>query len=424
MSYVFTLQNGKRQTKFVAGLKWFPLVPDNFKKDLLPLAADMAADTYVYRKSNKSVVGLGKTEDGVGKEMAALGLFVSRHLEEISADIYALAAIGLPGDDDRYAFFIIRDGFIMPDGDKVGSREEIEALFTEAMSSGDWERQYCPADWDISNTEELSLESVLSADKKGRFKTPDAWLTKPVKPSLAAKAIKAVALLALVAVPLQGYQFYRADQVKKQLASAAAAKAAMAEQAHLERMSAEPWKNMVSPNDFAKACSEAIRSVGLVVGSWEVHEFACAGDTYTIKWERSAGETWVKQMRAVHPGATISRDGAIATLVTKLKLPQNNAPVVEKLQPFEDQLDRLRDLPNEHPVSLTLRFPPAGPTVPGSIVEAMPWSEVKVGAATELAPETAASILAAPGYRINSITGSFKAGVIKYEIEGVQYGKI
>lgn len=423
MSYVFTLQNGKRQTKVVAGLRWFPLVPDNFKKDLLPLAADMAADMYVYRKSNKSVVGLGKLDDGVGKGMAALGLFISRYLEEIAADIYALVAVAIPGHDDLYAYIMVRDGFIMPEGDHVGTREEIEAKFRETASSGDWERQYCPADWNVPKSEELSLDDIIQVDKKGRFTVPKSWLIKPVKPSLPAQFLKGAAIVALVLAPIQGYQILKADQAKKQAEVVAAQAAAAEEQARQERLMAEPWKRLVQPSDFAKACNEAIQAVGLIAATWAVHEFACAGETYTIKWERTSTETWVKHMRALHPSAKISQDGSFATLVTKLRLPQADKQAPEKLEAFEGQVDRLRDLPNEQPIAVNLRFPPVPPVPVGVQAEAMPWSEVNVTATTELGPESAASSLASPGYRITKITGSFKSGVVKYEIEGIQYGK-
>lgn len=423
MSYVFTIPNGKRQQKVVAGLTWFPLVPDNFKKELIPLASDMGADMYAYRKSNKSVLGLGKAEDGVQQGMASLGLYVSRYLEEFSADISALVAFQLPGAEDRYSIIIVRDGFIMPEWDKVGPREEIETLFRTVSSSGDWERQFCPKEWDVPNTEEISLTEILQADKKGKTNYPDAWLMRPVKPSLAATAFKAFFVLALLSVPLQGYQMFRADQEKKKQVFVAAQAAAAEEQARQERLNAEPWKAMVQASDFAKACSGAMNSVGLVAGTWEVHDFICENGSFTIKWERSSGETWVKHMRAIHPSAKITQDGAFATVTTKLNLPRLEGGGSAPLRSFQAEVDRLLDLPNEQPVGVTLRFPPAPPAPPGVVVESMPWSEVKVTATTELNLETAAKVLSSPGYRITKIYGTFKGGVLKYELEGVQYGK-
>ncbi len=160
---VFDLENGKRPLSVVAGLTWHPLVPDNFKRELKPLSIDLAADLYVYRKSNKSMVGFAKSEDGAKAGQVPIALVIAQCLDEESEPINALVAVEVPDSNTNgepaYIYVLIRDGFVLADGDQVGNEDQIRTRFLSDLSVSGWDLLIAPEHWKVNKATSRDLMS-------------------------------------------------------------------------------------------------------------------------------------------------------------------------------------------------------------------------------------------------------------------------
>jgi len=421
---IFAIEDSSKSIDVVAGMIWHPLVPDNFKKDLPPLAAETRTDLYVYRRSAKAMVGLTDTESGARPGQVALGMIVSNYLEETESDTQnALIALKLPGFPDLFSYLMISDGFILADGDQLGTEEEIRGRFISDLSAEGWDCLICPEDWTVRKSKPVELAEMLPL-VKDKLAIPKTWRLQPTKPPVAKTILQGLAIFALLAVPYYGYQYWAEANAKQAAAQFAAQQAQREDAERNARLTAEPWPAIPRAGSFLFACQKSIEAMGLIAGNWGVNEFVCEANIFTIKWERSNGEAWVTHLKSLHPSAVLSDDGAFATATTQFN-PPPIASAEGKIPQAIERIDQLRDLENAYGMTVRLNLKPnaAAPEIGanGTPLPMPHWKSFQVELDTQLSPMTALSAIDAPGFRVTKLRGSYKEGLLKYQLTGTQY---
>lgn len=427
---VFDLENGKRPLSVVAGLTWHPLVPDNFKRELKPLSLDLAADLYVYRKSNKSMVGFAKSEDGAKAGQIPIALVIAQCLDEESEPTNALVAVEVPDSNTNgepaYIYVLIRDGFVLADGDQVGNEDQIRTRFLSDLSVSGWDLLIAPEHWKVNKATSRDLMSFLP--KKGsKIKIPTAWKLKPVSVSLKSAIITTVVIAGLAATGYVGLDLWKKTEAAKLQAQIAAQQAAAEESARQEKLSKEPWQDLPRASLFMSSCDSALRRVGVTAGNWSMGEFSCENGLLTIKWERAGGSALVSHLKAMYPNAVLSGDGASATVSSKVQVPSPTGKTGEVLQSVEVRTEALRDAKLRYGIAVTFPNKAAVPPSPQPDMppqaQQTPWTSFEVVAESKLSPHSTVEALDAPGFRITRVEGKLKGGLINYQLKGIQYAK-
>ena len=428
---VFELENGKRPITVVAGLTWHPLVPDNFKRELRPLSQDLGADLYVYRKSNKSMVGFAKSEDGAKAGQIPIALIISQSLEVESQPINALVAVEIPDSnfstEPTFIYVLIRDGFVLADGDQVGNEDQIRSRFLSDLSVAGWDLLIAPDHWKVNHASSRDLMSFLP--KKGsKVKIPTSWKLKPVTVSLKNAIAVTVVLAGLVATGYVAFDFWKKSEAAKLQAQIAAQQAAAEESARQEKLTKEPWQDLPRASAFMATCDAAMRRVGVTAGNWSMGEFACENGTFTIKWERAGGSALVSHLKALYPSAVLSADGASATVITKALSTKPIGKTGEVLPAYETRVDVFRDAKLRYGIAVNIPIKATPEQAPNPVGQppqspGTPWTSFEITAESKLSPQSTVEALDAPGFRITRVEGKLKSGLINYQLKGIQYAK-
>lgn len=427
---VFDLENGKRPISVVAGLTWHPLVPDNFKRELKPLSIDLAADLYVYRKSNKSMVGFAKSEDGAKAGQIPIALAIAQCLDEESEPTNALVAVEVPDSnasgEPAYLYVLIRDGFILADGDQVGNEDQIRTRYLSDLSVSGWDLLIAPEHWKVNKATSRDLMSFLPK-KNSKIKIPTSWKLKPVNVSIKSAIITTVLIAVLATVGYVGLDHWKKAEAAKLKAQIAAQQAAAEDAARQKNLLREPWQDLPRASLFMSSCNSALRRVGVTAGNWSMGGFVCENGLLTIKWERAGGSALVSHLKAMYPNAVLSSDGASATVTSRVLMPAPTVKTGEILQTVETRTEAFRDAKLRYGIAVWLPTKSDAPQSPQPNTppqaQQMSWTSFDVVAESQLSPHSTVEALDAPGFRITKVEGKLKGGLINYQLKGIQYAK-
>lgn len=421
--YQFNYQVGKKTLQFVAGLRWQPLVPDSFRKNLLPLSVELRADLYVYRKSGKSMVGFGATESGARVGQIALALMVANALEKESSPSKALIAIKLPNSDNQVCYLMIQDGYVVAGYDRVQPEEEArEAYFADLSTDDDWDVLICPAEWEVAGSEQRDIDSFIP--KRGAsVRVPDSWRLRPVKPS----RIKSVLMMAILAAAafgvVKGYQWWIQSKQERVAMQIAAEQAQAAEMARQQKISTLPWLSMPTATDFALACEQALDVQSVAVPGWNFAGFRCEGNSFTMNWTRDPKAGLISAMKSRYPQASFSPDSGQATIIGPLQFEPSatKGGSQAEVPSVSERVDQLRDAPLLYGYTLTIAADSRTPRMVDGVV--LPWTDFRFTVESSISPRSIVPTIDAPGMRIQNITGSISSGLFKYQLQGIQYAK-
>jgi hypothetical protein len=430
---VFELENGKKPIEAVAGLTWHPLVPDNFKKEFKPLAADLNADLYVYRRSNKSMVGFARTEDGAAVGQVPIALVIAQCLDEESEPTNALVAVELPGvmtgSEPTYLYVLIRDGFVLADGDLVGTEEQIKSRYLADLSVAGWDLLIAPANWDVKNAVSRTLDSFIPT-KGDKVNIPKTWKLQSTSVSLKVPLMGAVLICCIAVAGYMGLERWKRMELEAMQARAAAEQAAEDQARQQQQEQRDPWADLPRVKPFLANCEAGLRTIGVTAGNWSLGGFTCEKGVLSVKWERAGASALVAHLMALHPKAELDETGTSATVSTTLKEIPASLSGNEPLPPLNSRMAFLRDAKLRYGIDITTpnnqKNKDAAAQAPAPAAEpavGRRWTVVEVTADSKLSLASTAEILDAPGYRVTRLEGKMKNGLITYQLKGIQYAK-
>jgi hypothetical protein len=425
--HIIEFEEGKKRLEFVAGLVWHPLQSTGSAgaKEILRYAHAQDCDLKVVRQNSSPHVGLTKKKEGGKPGQLSVAAVVADSLAE-SGYRNCLVALVKPGDPNTYVFLALRDGVILADGDVVGSAEEVRARMIGDVSYGGWDCIICPLEWGINDSKQRTLLSFLEPVASGKLRQ---WALRETVLNWKKYAIAAALGLLLVACAFFGWTKYQHFKFLE-------AEALRQQQEELERNQKlavvagppMPWLSLPGAVAFAQACTQAYQSADLNGGNWPLESVICANNTLTIRWSRASPGAWISHLQAMHPSAVFSDDAASATLsMPAIPVP----PVDSATTPIPSKAVNLRyqDLASRFGFSVNAadsKTTAKAPQLPGQVssedgVPGAPWTSLPVSITSMLDPVTTIRLLNQPGLRLTRIDFLYAAGVLKYQLTGVQY---
>lgn len=418
--------------RFVCGLFWQSLSrPRELRKEAAELAKKVACDMVVLRQEY-SIAQAGFLQSGTPGSRGShysLAAAVASKLARDGASYDGenqpvhnwLAAFRLP--DGQWVYFAVRDANFLPNGDFLGSKEEVFERLHGDYGLGGWNMVIGDAElenYGFHNFSEKKIEELLGITGQGKMKVEAGWMLRPVHARLSHRALM-VGAAGVLAVAL-GLSFGW-TQYQARLASARAAEEAEAQrQAALRRAMIaappQPWGKAPAPLGVAQACVEHLGH--LTAGGWTLSDYGCGPDQVRYGWTRQ--ESTVELLLAQVPGAAVDVGGDTASYALPLSLPARRD---EALLTAQTLLPALQSRMQMMGLGLKLGMapppPPPPPAPDGTQGTAAPtWHTYTYSISSgALSPLEIASILNVPGVQLDKL--SYRAG--SWFLEGVIYAK-
>lgn len=434
--------------RFVCGLFWQSLSRRHeLRAEAIELATRLNFDAMVLRVDrNFAGAGFASTREGAQFGLPSLGALVSRSIATEGAFYDGrqqpapnwLGAFSLP--DDRWAYFAVRDGAFLPNGDWIGSSEEVFERLHNDYSLGGW--NVVIGDPSIEgqgfhNFYPRRIQDMIPR-RGGRMHVP-RWLNLlPVSRRAQSRQLLLIggglAAVAVATWAVMAFIHHR-DLVAREQAFAMVRARLMLDRLHGKPPPAppDPWATMPSPVGFVDTCLDRFNMIA--PGGWALDSYACRSGNVSYNWVRNGSD--VAMLLAVAPMAQPDTTGDHATLVEPVTMPVGG----------DDRIDgargaRMRMLSAFQLLGLTLRFtaeaPPkqtndgaagtkkdtgkasSGDASAMSSAAPPPWQTWHFTAPLgDLSPKAVLQYLDEPGVRLEKL--SYQAG--QWSLDGVMYEK-
>ncbi|HYD63746.1 MAG TPA: type 4b pilus protein PilO2 [Noviherbaspirillum sp.] len=420
--------------KFVCGLFWQSLSrPRELKREAIELGRRIESDLMVLRYDQAvAQAGYAQTRDGARRGMFSLGAVVSKTLA-IEGAVYEghqqpvhnwLSAFKLP--NGMWAYFAVRDANFLPNGDFVGTKEEVLDRLHGDYGLGGWNVVIGDKeleDHGFHNFSVKQIQDLIPHKKNGQIRPHKWWALRPVERKVPWKLITAIGALIIVA-SAAGFAYWQQHQ--KELEEARQRERAI--EAARQKMLGQavpsdlphPWSKQPLPQDIAQACMDKLRFTS--PGGWLLDEYVCNTNQVTYSWSR--GQSTVGYLLAEVPQANVQTSGDKASYSENLNLKTGRD---EELLKLNDLIHPLLTQMQLLDLSLKIGSPAPLPTtsksLPGLGPKPIPqpdWQTLPFTlSANSLPPTEIAPLLAQPGIRLEKI--SYRAGA--WSIDGVIYAK-
>lgn len=297
-------------SKFVAGLFWQLLSKPRARqvKDDIRLRAKKFGSLFVLRNEGVLQAGFCKEETGRGIKPGCYSLAASLARAR-GGNWLGAFHVG----NGIYVYFAMRDDCILPNGDSIGSEDEIRARMAADYPSGRWDAIFSPSSWQFGGQEEV-LESLLPK----KLSANDKIKTTERKNAIV-WGVRGIFAAAGVAAAYIAYTDYRNEQEKAELARQVAThKAGM--DAPAEKQVVLPWQQHVRPSEFAHHCINAIERMPPFVAGWQAIEMLCVNGQLQVKMTRIPPST-IDDLYKVFNSISIEPNGDNATAAIDIRLP-------------------------------------------------------------------------------------------------------
>lgn len=261
--------------KWVAGMAWASYEDLPTKLEISQDAERLKSDWYSIREGENAIQGgFCEPVDGIKRptKLFSLAAMLADSREQPWLGIFRIS-------DDLYWYVAVRDAHaILPDGDQVGSKEEIEEARDRHSGYTDWKY--------ISGDLTFLADLIKQIDEKP---TPVKSLTMS-----AVNPIHVAVLGALAIAVIGGGYFYWSDlKVKEEQARQAAMelmrKQLAAEQAPVA--APPPLLTMPEPDAWLDACASHIETLPLSLYGWTIEQVNCDQNYAVVTWSRTEGAT-------------------------------------------------------------------------------------------------------------------------------------
>lgn len=414
------------KTSFICGLFWQSLSrPRDLRAEAFALAHKIDADLMVLRKEHAAAqAGYASGKEGAQRGMVSLAAAVAR---TVSADGAYYDSRQQPAqnwlgafrlNDTLWAYFAVRDGNFLPNGDFAGSREEVLERLHGDYGLGGWNVVLGEpelVDQGFHNFNAKRIEELLPRKPGRRFSGAQYAL----RPAARTRRRKHVALLGLASVLLGVAGFAAWQQQRARLEEAERARAMEAARRQLQAATSavpHPWRRQPLPAVLAASCRPA--PALMAAGGWTLGEFQCTAQQISYQWTR--GDSSVAYLRAQLPQAQVDLGGSSARHTEALTLAPGGDEALLAAQPLlAGLIGRFQLLGLEPKIALLPAPVPPAP-VPGAPPPPPPptWRTYSLSVqAGSMPPPVVAAVLTDPGIRLEKL--SYRTG--EWFIEGVIY---
>lgn len=411
--------------RFVCGLFWQSLSRRHeLRAEAIELATRLNFDAMVLR-IDRSFAGAGfaSTREGAQFGLPSLGALVSKTIATEGAFYDGrqqpapnwLGAFSLP--DGRWAYFAVRDGAFLPNGDWIGTSDEVFERLHGDYSLGGW--NVVIGDPSIEsqgfhNFYPRRIEDMIPR-RGGRLRLP-GWLNLvPVSRKSQQRRLAIIAgAVVLAGAALYGALWYRSyrQNLERERAFENARQQMLLHpvQALSKPPAPHPWASVAPPSTLVRYCLDHFEMVG--PGGWQLDQYECRPTNASYSWSRN--DSNIAILLAAEPHAVTDPSGDHASLVTPFQLAPGGDESIDGVHGVRIRLLSAFQLLGI-PLHFTLQRPPGQ-----SPSEAPPWQVWHFAAQLgELSPRNLMNYLDEPGVRLDKM--SYKPG--QWSIEGEVYEK-
>ncbi|WAC74558.1 type 4b pilus protein PilO2 [Roseateles sp. SL47] len=422
-----------RKRRYVCGLLWQSLSnPRELRGEAVELARKMNVDLMVLRKDlGIAQAGYASSREGAQPGMLSLGAVVAsvmsvRGLKDNGRRQPAnswLAALRL--DEERWAYFAVRDDSFLPSGDYAGSRAEVLDRLYADYGLGGWNAVIGDADLEdqgFHNFEAVTLDDFLPRSKGQRLWLSQAWELKPVERSRRRMVVAAGAVAAGAAVI--GLVHWQRQQAAEQQLAAERSRIAQQRQAQAvaeaNQKPEPPWLRQPVPRELVRACAGQLDLMS--PGGWRLEEYTCSATQATHVWAR--GDSSVGYLLEQQPQASVELSGERASLVQPLPSSGGwNEELLASRQLLQPLISRFQQLGLRIALK-PVAVPAAAPSTLAGLRQKAPqlpdWKAYSFTLQAGGVPLTdIASVLSQPGIRLDRL--AYRQG--DWFLEGVAYAK-
>jgi hypothetical protein len=425
--------------RFICGLFWQSLSRRHeLRAEAVALANKLNFDAMVLR-IDRSFAGAGfaSTREGAQFGLPSLGALVSKVIATEGAFYDGrqqpapnwLGVFGLP--DGRWVYFAVRDGAFLPNGDWVGSSEEVFERLHNDYSLGGWNVVIGDPEIEAQGFHNFYARKIedMIPRRGGKLHVP-GWLNLvPVSRRISKRTVvlAGVAAATVVVVVAGGFAYRQhLRTVERERALELARQVLISHQPKpvTTPQLVDAWAGVPQPTAFVNACLSQLFSIA--PGGWQLDDYVCRPSSVSYAWSRN--DSTVSMLLAAEPNAVLESNGDHATLVLPLTVPRGGDESIDHVYGV-----RIRMLSAFQLLGVRLTFALQVPPVPKpSTAETVahlgtpppppppPWRTWRLSANLgELSPRSLTTYLEQPGVRLDML--SYRAG--QWTIEGVLYEK-
>jgi hypothetical protein len=229
-----------------------------------------------------------------------------------------------------------KDGFIMPDGDRLfDDQEEAKREFLK-LEPARWKSIHVPTAWKAEGAlpedyqKFISNNEVLESHPEDIFSFPhQKWMRLNSISSIASSAKTAALAGVIGTAAFFGYGFIFPEERDTTQANFEQRRQMLAERARSEKLtkfgefdSAKPWKSTPRAEDFARACISIMQKMPVEAAGYRTISVSCEGVTVTARLERQTNNfaSWLQEW-AKNQGnfdLDLAQDGSHAFLVADI----------------------------------------------------------------------------------------------------------
>lgn len=402
--------------KWLIGMRWrsYEVLPE--RVELVEEATTMQTD-WIARRMGDEAIQVGfcpELSRGWPSKVFSLAALLADSHKVPWAGAFDLG-------DGLWWYIAVRDNYgMMPDGDVVGSYDDIQRARQEHASLEDFNH--------VDGTRE-ELEGLIARATAKR--TPLESLTASrYSPRV---VLGGVAVVLCLVGAYFGYQYHADLQEQKRQATV---REQIAENERLAAQAAAPdagkiLRSMPDPAAWLDACRQAVDSEPPWSDDWQLVSFHCTGPQLMVGWKRGPGATIANVPR----NAVVSEDGNSATQSVRLPL-QAGVEGTDNAGPLRVAHDALVLWAQEHQIAVLISpMPVAAPKQTGTAAIAAtalgknqpaPVPSIQFSFSVPAAP-FALDLSNVPGLRLNEmvlddVTGKAGDTSTTWKISGVVYG--
>jgi len=271
-------------TTYATSLFWQPLRNSDDPYTEITDASENVlegADLFALRRGKTPQFGLCVSSQGYkrGMKVAAIGLM------NALSDASSLLAVFKV--ETGWWYVCIRNDIILSDGDILfTTEEEAKEQFTSMLAVPDWQYKIAPKEWNIEDSRQFNLESVLITSSKEGLQKVHALRGTKLLVVLTVSAIASIWLLSTVISLIFN------SKPQKPIVAPVAIKTV--EQAP-PPPEPKPWENILRPDQVLRACYEGVQVlVGISTPGWHIGGITCTPNSLVTSWRMEIGRlTWI-----------------------------------------------------------------------------------------------------------------------------------
>ncbi len=409
--------------RFVCGLFWQSLSrPRELQREAADLGKRIGSDLAIVRRDQTTAqAGFAQSSDGASRNLYSLAAAVSKTLalegawyDGLQQPVHNwLGALRLA--DGKWAYFAVRDANFLPNGDFVGSKEEVLDRLHTDYALGGWNVVIGDAELEsqgFHNFNARDIDSLLPRRKDGSVRLHAWWRLRQIDGrSMPWAVIGAAATFAAVGgAALYWHSWNLRQEALRQEELMAAQRLVLQRQA----IQVKPWASLPAPAAALRACTEQLKE--LTPGGWLLDEYVCEREQLRYSWLRR--DSTIAMLHAEVPAAAVDAGGDRASLVQARKPARGHEAeaLLAPQQVVDAVMSRLQGVGIAFKV---IRKKPPAPE-PGQLAGSEPWQAFNFALdAGGIEPQQIGALLDQPGVRVEKATYRGMSWII----EGVIYAK-